>query len=994
LRAGIYCTTIGMFCTLGNPAEESALDTPLRLNLATEDNLREFFNLSPTLLSIAGTDFYLKYVNPAWEKTLGFSAEELAARSYLEIVHPDDREKTIREATNVARGNDTLAFENRVLCKDGSYKHLLWTATARGGKGLMYLIGRDITERKNEEERLAAQYAITRVLAECSTLNSAVPLILGAVCETLGWEMGAIWRVDSKEQLLRCVDTWRIPSIQTPEFEQVTRATSFTRGIGLPGRVWEQALPAWIEDVTQDTNFPRAPIAAAEGLHGAFGFPVLRGGKVLGVLEFFSRQIQKPDQKLLEMMQAVGSQIGQFIERTDAEDRLRSHTHELEIAKERAEEATKSKSEFLANISHEIRTPMNAIIGMTELALDTRISPTQREYLSAVKGSADVLLLLINDLLDFSKIEARKLQLDLVPFHLRDTLEDTIRVLAPRAQQKGLELACDIENEVPETLVGDSLRLRQIVMNLVGNAIKFTEEGEVVLHVRAKSGHDDKAELRFEVADTGIGIPKEKQAVIFEAFSQADSSTTRRYGGTGLGLAICAQLVELMGGKIWVESQPGQGSTFSFTAAFALQQTAYLPRRETFPDLRALIVDDNATNRRILQEVLKNWRMNPVAAASAADGSAALEESILTNKPFAVVLLDAHMPVMDGFQWAETINQNRRYADVKLIMLTSAAPAEDVTHCRAVGIHAYLTKPIKQSELFNAIVRVVNPSVEVGPGTAPRQKEAGPAKGKLRVLLAEDNPVNQMVAKQILKKLGHRVTIVDNGRLAIAAAKTGKFDLIAMDVQMPELDGIQATAAIREWEKETGKHTPILAMTAHAMKGDRERCLASGMDSYVTKPIRIGDLEKAIAGLFGGVTAKKAGEPRAGAVVDYAALLAGVGGDQRILRDVARLFLMDCPRQLGEIKAAIRRKNAGELSRAAHTLKGAIGNFTTEKAYQAVKELETLGREGDLRGAHSLCVALENELSLLSGELKRMSGRAGAQTLPSNLHTKRRSQRA
>ena len=897
-----------------------------RFNPPNEDDLREFIDLSVNPLCIVGTDGYFKHVNPAWETTLGYTKEELLSRPYIEFVHPDDRESTTAEAAKIGSGCNALSFENRYRCTDGSYKWLLWSAVLRAERGLIYAIGRDITERKREEARLAAQYAVTRVLAEALTLASATPRILQAICESLNWSVGAIWRVDKEEKLLRCVETWHMPSSQVKEFDQGTHSRTFPPGVGLPGRVWVQAQPTWIEDVTCDANFPRASTAAQEGLHAAFGFPILLGTETLGVLEFFSHQIQKPDGRLLEMMSAIGSQIGQFIERKEAEDALRVYSRDLEAAKKRAEEATRAKSEFLANISHEIRTPMNAMIGMTELALATRITHEQQEYLNTIQSSAEALLNLVNDLLDFSKIEARKLQLDRVAFNLCDALEDAMRVLAPRAHQKGLELACRVHPDLPATLVGDPLRLRQIVVNLVGNAIKFTSKGEVVLSVQAELRRNGDIQLRFSVADTGIGIPREKQAVIFEAFSQADNSTTRRYGGTGLGLAISAQLVELMGGRISVESEPGLGSTFHFTARFEVQQPGMdkLPAHwRTLTDLPVLIVDDNATNRRILEEVFTNWRMRAVAVENGAAALDLLEESLRADQPFAVVLLDGHMPDMDGFAVAKRISQDPRYGDIKLVMLTSAGLHEDVARCRKLGISAYLTKPIKQSELFDLIVSTMGQLGGKGLRASQRRKGPQSVQRKLHVLLAEDNQVNQLLATRIFEKLGHQVTVVSNGREALSAVKAGQFDLIAMDVQMPEMDGLDATTAIRAWEKSAGTHAPIIALTAHAMKGDRERCLAAGMDGYASKPIRIRELEQAIAQVISSPNSAKVPVPeadQADGVIDHAALLAGVDGNRRLLRELVRVFLADCPRHLVEIEEAIRLRDAGALERAAHTL--------------------------------------------------------------------------
>ena len=954
------------------------MSTASRFNPPTEDDMREFLDLSIDMLCIAGIDGYFKHLNPAWERTLGYSKEELLSRPYVDFVHPEDREAAIAEAKSLAAGRNTFIFENRFRCKDGSYKWLRWTGAVRAEKGVIYASARDVSPRKREEARLAAQHAVTRVLAEAPTLASAGSQILQAVCECLGWEAAAIWQVGSKEKLLRCVEAWQILPQHLSEFDRSTRTHTFARGVGLPGRVWEQAEPACIEDVAMDANFPRRDVAVKDGLHGAIGFPILVGGEVLGVLEFFSRQIQKPDARLLEMMGAIGSQIGQFIERRQAEDALRVYARDLETAKQVAEEATRTKSEFLANMSHEIRTPMNAIIGMTELALQTKITREQREYLDATKTSADALLTLVNDLLDFSKIEARKLQLDHVGFNFRDTVEDAIRVLALRAHHKGLELACDIRPEVPKALAGDPLRLRQVVVNLVGNAIKFTDHGEVVLRVRPESNVDGEVRLHFSVTDTGIGIPAEKQKLIFEAFSQADSSTTRRYGGTGLGLAISQQLVELMGGRIWVESHAGQGSTFHFTATFevqspAVQQPDSLGLQLT--DLPVLIVDDNETNRRILEEVLTNWHMQPVAADGSAAALAAMEKSAAENHPFKVILLDAHMPMMDGFGLAERIQKDPRCRGIRLIMLTSAGQPEDVSRCQALGISAYLTKPVKQSELLDVIVSVLSPR-EQQPSLASQPRRGSRSiRRRLKVLLAEDNAVNQLLASRILESLDHHVTVVSNGREALSAAQAGRFDLIVMDVQMPEMDGFEATAAIRKLEKATGKHIPIIAMTAHAMKGDRERCLAASMDGYVSKPIRVADVEQAVTQAMAANQSSDAGSTSTAedSLVDEAAILSGMDGNRKLLRDLTRIFVADCPKQLVEIKAAIQMGDTERLRRAAHALKGSVGNFGAKKAFETASQLETMGKTGKLDAAPGTYLALESELSQLTRELKKLT---------------------
>ncbi len=1201
------------------------------------------------------------YVNEKFCSLSGYSRSELVGKEFTSLdsgLHPAEY---FQDMLATMRSGALWRGEIRNRTKSGE---LFWVHTTiipvglsqSGQTGKFVVIQNDITEQKNAQRRLESQHDVTAVLASAHSLGEAMPRILKIVCTELEWEIAEVWQVDERSDTLRCVDFWNRPSLHCEDFRNLLRTKTLDRGCGIAGRVWATGEALWVDDILEHPEHAGSRLALVFNLHSAVSFPIILDRTVLGVINFFSVRLQRHDEAMLTILKAIGSQVGQFIERKRVEDELRAseerfrlisetmrdlvcllspggrltyislsandllgyrpddmlgtrpfkllhpedlkrvalhiasgtsalnetiirhrirhsdgtyiwfetmtqvvadatgtviryqtvsrditkrraaeeafketahrlgtiiesveegitlsddsgkfeifntkmaeltgytreeangvddfsillypdaegrqqaldglrtvlamgrvpesetmittksgtrrtllvstslvafndrtmflsayrditdrkiieeelarnneelfeakyqaevqagvlqmQTQELIDAREEALEASRLKSEFVANMSHEIRTPMNGIIGMTGLLLDSGLSDDQHEYVDIIRASGEALLTIINDILDFSKIEAGKLAMETLDFNLRTTVEETVEVLAHRAEEKKLELVCLVYNDVPVGLRGDPGRLRQIMTNLLGNSLKFTERGEVIVRVTKEEETNAAVKLRFAITDTGIGISRDAVQRLFQPFIQADGSTTRKYGGTGLGLAISKQLVEMMEGEIGVDSEPGKGSTFWFTAIFGKQQVPAQrpPQRTGLAGVRMLIVDDNATNRKVVHHQILPWGMLAGFAENAYQALEILRSAARSDAPYDLAVLDMQMPEMNGMMLAAEIKADPALATMKLILLTSLG-LHDKTELENAGIEATLTKPVRQSDLYDALMRVMkrSPDVPAAPMAQP-DSDVRIDFGRVRILVAEDNIVNQKVAKRMLEKIGCAAEVVADGLEAVQALSNAPYDLVFMDCQMPEMDGFEATRQIRMRE-EHGQHSIIVAMTANALQGDREKCLAAGMDDYISKPVRLTDLVAILKQWMPLKTIAPGESPDSRVTIDDAAFidtrrlheLSAIGGDDEpdLLRVLVMMYMNDAVKRIASIYTALQTGDMQKMTIAAHTLKGSSGNMGARLLVPTCAEIERLGKNQSMEGVAKLFATLETDFTYVKAALDR-----------------------
>jgi len=887
-------------------------------------DMDRFFDLELHLMAIVNTDGCFVQVNRAVEKTLGYTREELLGRAWSDLIHPDDLERTLQVLAQGANDRAVVGFENRYRHRDGSYRWLLWSATAIED-GLTYATARDVTDRKRIEKALLDAEELLALSFEHSPLgmtltapNGRVLRLNRAFAEMLGSSVEGLLADRDLTKFThpedRSLDEAELRSLLSGEADVSQWEKRYTRSDGRI--VWAEVSVSLLR---REDGSPRHLVSQVEDISS---------------------------RKQMEI--------------------------ELRDSRERALEASRLKSEFVANMSHEIRTPLNGVVCMSELLLDSTLSAEQREYAQIAMTSAEALMRVINDILDFSKIEAGKLDILDEDFSIEAALADVCEIVGINAHEKGLELAIAIEEDVPNVVRGDANRVKQVLLNLLGNAVKFTARGEVIARVGVQPTDAHGDELRFEVSDTGIGIDETSRAQLFQPFSQADPTTTRKYGGSGLGLCIAKQLVELMGGEIGARSAPGKGSTFWFTTPCrrGTATAAERPVRD-LTGTRVLVVDDNATNCQILERQLALWGMIPQSTNKGPSALQLLADAATTGRPFEAAVIDMRMPTMDGLQLARAIKASPRLRATRLILLSSSIVS--TRDARLAGIDAVLAKPARQSQLFDQLATsLAHATGSRQPQSQPERRIASTRTG--RVLVAEDNEINQIAARRVLQKLGFAVDIADNGRVAIEMTARNKYAAVFMDCQMPEVDGYTAAEAIRRRES-IGDRTPIIAMTAHTMQGDREKCLAAGMDDYIAKPLRVAEFERVLAPLLSlhhkGATSRREHQdnrkpPSAvdtESLLDYA-IVAELLSDGGREEGLVSLFVTASHERLHELAEALETGDASKVAAVAHSLKGACATFGAVRMASIAARLSDLSGQGILDGARQLQVELADALAL------------------------------
>ncbi len=932
----------------------------LREREAEARKLAAVVSRTPLAVFIADADGRVEWANAAAEELTGWSRAEMAGLYPAAFLATSDTEGPFSDYTALIRRGEP--FSAQLPCMSRAHRRF-WASVEvspvrdeSGNVTHFTAILQDVTRRRTEERRRQVQYEVSQVLASAESVGDAMPRVVAAVAAGIEWHAGAIWGVADDDARLTCLGYWQHPSVTDDAFEHATGQSRFPRGVGLPGRVWITGEPAWRGDVGEADSLPRAPLAARSGLHDGLAVPLINEGAVVGVFELYRRERDEPDPDLTRTVNALGSQIGVYLVRQWAE-RERA----------RAKAANRAKSEFLAAMSHEIRTPINGILGMASLLAESPLSPQQREMLSAVQTSGDALLALVEDILDLSRIEAQRLVPAEEPYSLDAVVEGAVDLLAHRAQQKGLELTVIIRADVPTPLVGDSGRVRQVLVNLLGNAVKFTEEGEVVLEIGRAPSPVGSEVLTLSVRDTGVGIESSFLPQLFHVFSQADGSSTRRYGGAGLGLAISKRLVELMGGEIGVESTRGVGSRFWFTLPVREPEgSPSTATPEPISTLSLLVADPSPSAREAVLAAL------PGVEVRTADTEAAMLRALGDPE------WRPDVAIVDRRLFGTATAQALAALDPRPRLLLTGSMTDSVRRrAESIGANVVIAKPIKRHRLTKLLAELSE--APVMPHDAPPPRRADELRGHL--LIVEDNEINSRLARLMIERLGYTADLARDGAEAVRAIQRRPYAAVLMDCHMPVMDGYEATQRVRDLESSADWNRPrtwIIAVTANAMVGERERCLECGMDDYVAKPIKSSLLADALARASGpeapGATTAWTPDAAAGFARALDELVREVGADTA--SDLIRSWLDDTPARLAELQQLAGSQDQATLRRVAHSLKGSAALFGLPRVQERCAELEALAMRRALDGQHTLVREIFNTWDAVTPALRAMLTRA------------------